>query len=64
MGRPRETVRVFFNAVLCRAMHAMSDVMHRLSTKEGTYERVWRRPADSTNVVFHFADHLVRFRRH
>ncbi|KAG8216017.1 hypothetical protein J3R82DRAFT_8010 [Butyriboletus roseoflavus] len=29
-----------------------------LSTKEGTYERVWRRPVNSTNVVFHFAGHL------
>lgn len=37
-----------------------ADVTHRLSTKEMTYERVWRRPGNSTNVVFHFAGHLVR----
>ncbi|KAH0831137.1 hypothetical protein J3R83DRAFT_13707 [Lanmaoa asiatica] len=30
-----------------------------LSTRKGTYERVWRRPANSTNVVFHFAGHLI-----
>ncbi|KAF8556562.1 alpha beta-hydrolase [Imleria badia] len=30
-----------------------------ISTKEMTDERVWRRPADSTNVMFHFAGHLV-----
>jgi hypothetical protein len=60
MGRPRETVRT----VSCRvwAMHEMTDAMHRLSSEEATYERVWRRPVDSTNVVFHFAGHLVRLR--
>ncbi|KAI9454511.1 Alpha/Beta hydrolase protein [Boletus coccyginus] len=30
-----------------------------LSTKEMTCERVWRRPAHSTNVMFHFAGHLI-----
>jgi len=30
-----------------------------LSSEEATYERVWRRPVDSTNVVFHFAGHLI-----
>ncbi|KAG6380138.1 Alpha/Beta hydrolase protein [Boletus reticuloceps] len=29
------------------------------STKELTHERVWRRPANSTNVMFHFANHLI-----
>lgn len=33
---------------------------YRLSTTEMTYERVWRRPFNSTNVMFHFAGHLVR----
>ncbi|KAG6381845.1 alpha/beta-hydrolase [Boletus reticuloceps] len=29
------------------------------STKELRHERVWRRPANSTNVMFHFANHLI-----
>ncbi|KAG9313781.1 Alpha/Beta hydrolase protein [Chiua virens] len=30
-----------------------------LTSKEGTYERVWRRSANASNVVFHFAGHLI-----
>lgn len=40
-----------------------TDSAHRpnsFSNTGMTYEKVWRRPADSTNVMFHFAGHLVR----
>lgn len=40
--------------------HGTTDVANELSAKQMTYEKVWRRPAHASNVVFHFAGHLVR----
>jgi hypothetical protein len=53
-GKPKDKGCV----TLCHKLCA-TNVRFRIGGEKATRVRVWRRPANSSNVVFHFAGHLV-----